>query len=141
MVLPHFLCVCVPCRVYSSFFNEALLCHNRGCSSSGRASALHAEGPGFEPQHLHKFLFVFFMSHYLHKFLFMPHFLIKLLVFYLTSFSHTHRVSFRGGERGGGCIRFPLGILTLQNRMMFTIRTHTQNVFQRAFAPLSDFSK
>ncbi|KAH0698352.1 hypothetical protein KY289_015834 [Solanum tuberosum] len=31
--------------------------HNRGCSSNGRALALHARGTGFNPPHLHSFSF------------------------------------------------------------------------------------
>jgi hypothetical protein len=31
---------------------------NRGCSSNGRALALHARGTGFDPPHLHLYFFI-----------------------------------------------------------------------------------
>ena len=35
------------------YFDEAAMCMKRGFSSVGRASALHAEGHGFDSRNLH----------------------------------------------------------------------------------------
>ena len=101
------LCVCVPCRVYSSFFNEALLCHNRGCSSAVERLLCMQKALGSKPSISTSFFLFVFMSHYLHKFLFMPHFSSNCLFFILLVSATL--TGFHLGEGEGGGHSLPLG--------------------------------
>jgi hypothetical protein len=53
-----------PYTSLKKLFSVKQLFENRtnrwGCSSNGRALALHARGTGFDPPHLHLFFFFFF---------------------------------------------------------------------------------